>query len=323
MSWEKHYQAPTHTIWNGRPDAPADNYFFQIITTHDLNTPIPTSTQTFALLGFCCDEGIRRNYGRQGAATGPFNLRKVLASLPIHRSDIKLIDVGDIVCQDEDLESAQHALGEATAQLLKANITPIIIGGGHELAYGHYQGIANVFHEQLGIINFDAHFDMRPLLPNQQGSSGTPFLQIAQAHQQDKRRFAYYCLGIQKNSNTKALFATAQQHQARIVLAEEIYEQKKLTETLHDAINENENIYVSICMDVFASPYAPGVSAPQAFGITPWQMIPALRKIATSGKVISYDIAELSPTFDIDNRTAKLAANLIHEIVHHHQFIKR
>jgi arginase family enzyme len=33
---------------------------------------------------------------------------------------------------------------------------------------------------------------------------------------------------------------------------------------------------------------------------------------------MSYDVAELSPPFDIDYRTAKLAANFIYDIIHHH-----
>jgi len=61
------------------------------------------------------------------------------------------------------------------------------------------------------------------------------------------------------------------------------------------------------------------VSAPQVLGLTPWQIIPYLRLLAQSGKVISYDIAELSPHYDIDQRTVKLAAHLIYEIILHHQ----
>ena len=89
-------------------------------------------------------------------------------------------DAGNIVCADGDLETSQLALGEVVTILLENGIKPIVIGGGHELAWGHYQGIADAFPQKnLGIINFDAHFDMRPLLAYDQGSSGTPFLQIA------------------------------------------------------------------------------------------------------------------------------------------------
>jgi len=47
-------------------------------------------------------------------------------------------------------------------------------------------------------------------------------------------------------------------------------------------------------------PYAPGVSAPQPLGVLPWQILPLVRQLAASGKVVSYDIAELSPKYDID-----------------------
>ncbi len=44
---------------------------------------------------------------------------------------------------------------------------PIVLGGGHEIAFGHYCGIKDYNasidrKDKLGIINFDAHFDLRP-----------------------------------------------------------------------------------------------------------------------------------------------------------------
>ena len=69
---------------------------------------------------------------------------------------------------------------------------------------------------------------------------------------------------------------------------------------------------------VFAAPFAPGVSAVQPLGLYPWHVIPLARQLAASGKVLSYELSELSPRYDIDQRTARLAANLIYEIIHHH-----
>jgi formiminoglutamase len=76
-------------------------------------------------------------------------------------------------------------------------------------------------------------------------------------------------------------------------------------------LEKSDNVYLSLCLDVFAAAIAPGVSAPQALGLTPWQIIPALRQLAVSNKVISLDVVELAPNFDLDQRTAKLAALLI------------
>ncbi|EKN66076.1 formimidoylglutamase [Schinkia azotoformans LMG 9581] len=50
------------------------------------------------------------------------------------------------------------------SHLLNKNIFPIILGGGHETFFGHYLGVRHHIGSEarLGIINMDAHFDMRP-----------------------------------------------------------------------------------------------------------------------------------------------------------------
>jgi formiminoglutamase len=289
----------------------------------DLNHPIqkPQNQLAFALVGFCCDEGIRRNSGRIGAADGPKAIRQALAKLQLHRKNILCYDAGDIICSGSELEEAQANLSQVIHTLLTQQLIPIVMGGGHEMAFGHFEGIVQSYPQpEFNIVNFDAHFDMRPLLSENKGSSGTPFLQIAKAQHNRKSLFNYYCIGIQPSSNSPDLFETAAQYHAQIFSADEVY-QNNLYNFIQRILDTQKNIYVSICLDVFASAYAPGVSAPQALGLTPWQVIPALRNLAQSGKVVSYDIAELSPPYDSDARTAKLAAALIYEIIHHHDII--
>src|SRR5205085_5242806 len=130
-----------------------------------------------------CDESIQRDLGRLGALEGPTAIRNRLAKLPIQKQDIFCYDVGNIICTDHDLDASQLALAEVVAMLLEKNVRPIIMGGGHEAAWGHYQGIAKAQSaKNLGIINFDAHFDLCPMGPRQQGSATTVFYQIAEAH---------------------------------------------------------------------------------------------------------------------------------------------
>jgi formiminoglutamase len=79
-----------------------------------------------------------------------------------------------------------------------------------------------------------------------------------------------------------------------------------------DAILERVDVLmVGICMDVFSSAFAPGVSAPQPAGLFPIQVTPLLRRLAASPKVVGLHVAELSPPFDYDGRTAQLAAYMI------------
>ncbi len=255
--------------------------------------------KSFGLIGFACDEGVRRNNGRQGASGGPAAFRSVLKQTPF-------VDYGDVHCRNGDLETAQAELGNRVFETYQAGQMPIIIGGGHETAWGTFQGIRG--EGSLGIINLDAHFDLRPLIDDKLGSSGTPFSQIANAM---GSKFDYLVLGIQPTSNADFLFEKARDLHAYHVLAER-FESDAIAH-INAMLERHERIYLSICLDVFASAYAPGVSAPQPFGITPIQALPILRRLAESGKVIALDIVELAPNYDPSGITARLAAGLLNE----------
>lgn len=321
MTWTSYYRAPDITLWQGRKDLPPASCFFQIIYPFDLTQKhtVTLTKTTFGVLGFCSDEGVKRNFGRIGAADGPNAIRQALGKLPVQKS-LQLFDAGDIVCVEGDLEEAQIALGEAIHLLFKNNIIPIVLGGGHEVAWGHYQGINRSFPKNsLGIINFDSHFDLRPQI-NNQSTSGTAFSQIAEAHKKNGRRFDYNCIGIQHAGNIRQLLEMAKQYDTHVIWADELHQGQgeKCVDFIDRIIDQNEIIYLSLCLDVFAAAFAPGVSSIQPLGLLPWHVIPLIRQLAASGKVISYDIAELAPPFDIDHCTAKLAASLIYELIHHH-----
>ncbi len=323
MTWNTRYLPPDPNQWRGRPDTPPDSSFFQIIQILNLLEEkfFELKQPSFALLGFRCDEGVKRNSGRAGAIEGPAAIRHALSRLPIQKQNFAVFDAGNITCADGDLEASQHALGAVVSFLIKHKVIPIVMGGGHELAWGNYQGIARAHPDSsLGIVNFDAHFDMRPLLPENKGSSGTPFLQIAKARKSANLTFDYNCIGIQHAGNIRQHFETAKAYDTKIILADELHQgqREKCIDFIDRVIDQNEFVYVTLCLDVFSAAYAPGVSASQPLGLEPWDVIPLVRQLAASGKVISFDVAELAPRYDVDHRTSKLAAALIYEFIHNH-----
>ena len=86
---------------------------------------------------------------------------------------------------------------------------------------------------------------------------------------------------------------------------------------LNEATGRADFIYMTICLDVFCSAVAPGVSSVQPLGLFPWQCIPHIRQAAASGKLLAADIVELSPPRDYNHMTARLGACLASEIIHH------
>lgn len=321
------YKTTDETVWVGRIDSESNydafrwHQWVENIDLRDENLVPFNGKLGFAFIGFCCDEGIKLNKGRSGAEKGPFSIRKELANLPCRfTEEVKLFDAGDIFCENNTLEESQNLLSEAVKKILNLNLFPIVLGGGHEIAFGHYNGISKYLNQndtksKIGIINFDAHFDLRPY-PNG-GSSGTMFRQIADICEENNLNYSYLCLGIQKHRNTVDLFKTAGKLGVKYILAKDIVDSDSwsLLEKIDDFIKLNDHLYVTICSDVFSSAYAPGVSATQPLGLDPERVLKFIKYILKSNKVISFDIAEVAPRFDQDNTTANLAAVLIFSVI--------
>ena len=274
---------------------------------------------TIALLGYACDEGVKRNQGRIGAIAGPDTIRTQLGKMPNHLdAEVKFVDCGNVECGNGDMEAAQRIIEQEVSQLLVHSTFPIIIGGGHDIAYGHYNGIRKYIgtNETIGIINFDAHFDLRS---NENGNnSGTPFFQIAKDCKDNGSVFNYFCLGIRKDANDKTLFKTANDLGVDYIENDGFSKEyaKSIVRKLLDFIQKVDHIYVTIDLDGFSSAYAPGVSAPSPMGFRPKIVLDTLEIVIQSKKLISMDIAEMNPKYDIDDQTAKLAASLIHYVIH-------
>lgn len=306
----KHYVPPNPGLWKGRKDSLPGERFFQQVNCIDVRHTAFNKKNHPVILGFCSDEGIRRNEGRVGATAGPDVIREQLGKLASH-SNTPLFDIGNIVCKDDQLEAAQDQFSQLIGYCHQQGLRTMALGGGHEIAWPHFHGLMSHY-PKVGIINFDAHFDLRPVL-NNKGTSGTPFWQIKQYCEEINVPFDYCCLGIQPLANTKSLFQTALNSHVSYLTVEQMNEQnfRQHTAFLENFMRRHEYIYLTLCLDVFAECFAPGVSAPQATGLTPWQVMPLLQYILQTGKVVSLDIAEFSPPLDEAQKTARLAAILL------------
>lgn len=301
--------------WTGRNDGdgPAHRRWWQAVSTAaepapaqlDASLPGPA-----AMLSFRSDAGVARNFGRTGAATGPAAIRAALGSLAFHGSR-SVTDAGDVVVAGDALEDGQARVGAALAAMLDAGNLTFVLGGGHETAFASYLGVAGTAAvangARLGVLNLDAHFDLRDAPAP---SSGTPFLQMARMEAAAGRELNYAVVGISEPNNTPTLFDTAHELEVKYLLDEDCSAER--TEGFVSAFLETVDIvYLTIDLDVLPAAVAPGVSAPAAYGV-PLPVIAAVcRQVAASGKLFHFDVAELNPEFDIDSRTAKVAARLI------------
>jgi formiminoglutamase len=298
--------------WTGRTDGTTPEH----LRWHQVVEQYVPGAQPGAcvFIGFASDEGVRRNKGRPGAAEGPDALRQALSSMAL-AEPLKAFDAGTVIVTDERLEDGQQQLGAAVTALLDAGHLPIVLGGGHEVAYGTYLGLAGSAcrtpQTRVGILNLDAHFDLRP---DPVPSSGTPFRQALEAERARGSALQYAVLGISQPSNTVVLFDTAAHFGVRYLLDDRC-EPAAAHGFVDDFLADVDLVHLTIDLDVLPAAVAPGVSAPAAFGVPLATIQSVCDQVSASGKLAVVDVAELNPSLDIDNRTARTAARLIHRIV--------
>ncbi|MEV0700248.1 formimidoylglutamase [Saccharopolyspora sp. NPDC050389] len=296
--------------WTGRVDGPGPEHR----RWHNAINESPGATGV-SLIGFPSDEGVRRNGGRPGAQAGPGAIRAALGSFAI-QPEVVVHDAADVAVVGEDLEAAQDGLAEAVVKQLSAENLPFVLGGGHETAYGSYLGLARsglLDGRRLGVLNLDAHFDLRKA---DRPTSGTPFRQIAAAEAARGAEFTYAAIGISQPSNTAALFTTAADLGVRHLLDLDCQERhiEDVLQFVRAFAADVDALYLSIDLDVLPAAQAPGVSAPSTLGVPAGVVIEVCRLVASDPKLVLADITELNPTYDIDNRTARVAARLVHTI---------
>lgn len=290
-------------LWHGRFDSneDADLRIWQVVK------PFESVGKEYGIcfVGYDTDDGIKRNQGRIGAEKGSNAIRKAIQSFPIVEN-LKIYDYQNL--KNKVLEEAQKEYALKLYNVIKKELFPIGLGGGHDIAFASYSGIRKAYPDKrIGIVNFDTHLDMRPY--DNGATSGTSFKQILDSDENVK----YSIVGFKKQGNTKRLIDAAKNYSVLILDEEkdEIFINNELKKYLADT----DIIYITFCMDVFNASEAPGVSAPTIMGLDPKKGKRILREIMNSKKVVCVDFAEVNPEYDIDSRTAKLAGSLIYDIM--------
>lgn len=287
--------------YTGRVDDPdKKERLHQVIGTWKKYTP-----GVISLIGFCSDEGVRRNKGRTGQRLGPVHVKNKLASLNFTK---QIFEYGNILA-DDDLEGSQDCLGTHVSRVLEAEQFPIIIGGGHETLYGHYLGVRAHFQDaKIAIVNFDVHFDLRKESP----SSGTMFYQILS----EDKNADYFVYGIEPANNTQTLFDTANEYGVTYVTMDNLRENHLLSfEERLEELSRYDVVIGTLCMDSMQQAAAPGTSAPSPNGFTPIEMNQMIRALARMDNLVSFDVSEVNPELDIDERTSNLAAKFIYTMI--------
>ncbi|QSH58760.1 arginase family protein [Photobacterium damselae subsp. damselae] len=281
------------------------------------------------LLGVVSDLSLGFNRSRDEAKDGPESIRQVLPKIHTH-GHLPVYDAGNIELEQSHFTAVAQQQYLTLCELLQQGQLPVVLGGGHEISVASYQAVSDVMAQlhhidkattetdiaqcvRVGVINFDAHFELRPALSMKPGSA---FHMAANYSREKGREFNYLGLGICEHANSQAMFKLADELGCRWLLDNQITtrNKKKVQAVLDGFIDSVDHIHLSVDMDVFSSTVAPAANMTNMGGVSLSVVEWALKYIMESGKVKLVDLAELNPEFDYEHRTAKLAGKLVHAI---------
>ena len=300
---------------------PKEELFF---SRHDKNDPRmgeivgrdekAYETADLVILGCPQDEGVRRNNGREGAASAPSAIREQFYKLTTFNMKKKVFDLGDLKL-GVTLEETHQAHAAVVVQILKDGKRVIVLGGGNDISYPDGRAMAEVFGPEWWIgVNIDSHLDVRLA---EERNSGTPYRQLLdEGHLLPKY---FYEVAFQTHFCSPIYYEYIRGLGVNRISLELLRSRAEADMELKESIKQkfighssSLNTFFGFDLDAVRSADAPGTSAPSPLGLKASEFIQLVKYAASLANTRIIEFSEVNPKFDADNRTAKLVAIGIH-----------
>jgi arginase len=272
--------------------------------------------------------------GRRGVDMGPYAIR--YAGLEHDLLDMGLVvtdyhnitvpgpesgDVGDPHARYDDLiEEACVALRGCVAEIARSGDFPLVLGGDHSIAMGTVAGLLDA-RKEVGVLWIDAHGDINTPATTPSGNvHGMPVATMLglgglgarlgwTERALDPRRVVLFGTRTLDPGERR----TIRELDVRMFTMSEI-DQRGVKPCLDEAVERlsgSGGIHISFDIDAVDPLEAPGVGTPWPGGLTYREAHLAMEVLAATGEVTSMEVVEVNPIADHENRTGRLAAELI------------
>jgi len=296
---------PLATLFYHRDD-PNDRRLGELVKTD----PSAYAAAEIVLLGYPHDEGSHRNRARAGAAAAPNAIREQFYKLTILGLEtLQLFDLGD-TRPEGTLEEIHVRHQTLVQQVISDGKRLIVLGGANDVSYPDVAGLAQVTPDLLAL-NIDAHLDVRADTPR---NNGTPYRQLlVEGYLQPARFFE---VGYQPSAASPVYLDYLTQLGVQCFSRSAV--QAQGIDALIGALLQTpaQAIFWGIDIDAVTAADAPGTSAPNAAGLSAAELIRLAELAGADPRSRLLEVSEVSPAYDIDGRTSRLAAVAIWHFIH-------
>jgi agmatinase len=241
----------------------------------------------------------------KGTAKGPRAVIEASQNMELFDEELwcNTSAIGIFTCEPvkiHESERAVHAeIQRACSELIRKRKFVVGIGGEHSIAVGLVRAHAQEFGE-LTVLQLDAHSDLRDSYDGSRYSHACVMaraLEVCPVTQVGIRSVSEEEVSKINTADVRTFFA----HKLR-TMPEWI---ERIVDTL------NQNVYVTIDIDVFDPAYIPGTGTPEPGGLNWNQVTGLLRRVAEARRIVGFDVNEVMPL--PDNRVTEFtSAKLIY-----------
>lgn len=299
------------------------DFTFLGVPRADLTEPSSYAEADVVIVGAPFDGGTSH---RPGARFGPAAIRGT-DYLPQDASrphlalrvdplvDMRVVDAGDVVMLSGETEQALQRLEDAVAAVAASGAIPVVLGGDHTIALPDVTGVArHLGFGRVSVVHFDAHADTGDTQWGSLHGHGTPMRRLIDSGAARGDRFLQIGLrGYWPPPPTLAWMADQRMRSYEMTELVRRGLDECLTEAFVIAVDDCDGVFLSVDIDVVDPGMAPGTGTPEPGGLTPRQLLDAVRRCALELPLVGMDVVEVSPPYDSAEVTAYLANRVVLE----------
>lgn len=225
----------------------------------------------------------------------------------------RVADFGDVDVLQTDVGESWRRITEAAGSLAGRGFPLIVVGGDHGVTFPVLRGVGRASGGRLGVINVDAHFDVR-ISQHGEVSSGVPFRYVLEQLRDtvDGRNFVE--LGAGGWRNTRLYHDYLEERGSTVITARQLHRgdfDALVQEAFEIAADGTDGIWLSIDVDAIDSAFMPGTATPAVAGLTSMQILEIAWAFGRRDDVVGMDVMEVSPPYDPAGSSQQLAAHVL------------
>lgn len=213
------------------------------------------------------------------------------------------------------IEDLDELITSWSTEVIENGGVPIVIGGGHNNAFGLIKALAFVAKQPVSVVNLDPHADMRALTFRH---SGNPFSAAFSAGYIKN----YTVLGLHESYNNEAILDSLTEMQATVFYFESWLDNLSQFEIdVNQVASDSLGTLTGVELDMDAIAFMPA-SAFTPSGVSVDQARMYVRKMARNQKVAYLHLPEAAPKNETEEKiTGKALAYLVSDFIKVHQSV--